>query len=67
MAICHLCLRNLLTGERYRLFASRNAAAERPVCRLCEEAAQEAGWVRLDRPTQVERGPSPIWHARKVA
>jgi hypothetical protein len=66
MAMCHVCRRNMLTGERYRLWTQRNGVGERPVCRLCEEEADQAGWVRLDQPLQRELGAA-IWHARKVA
>ena len=66
MTMCQLCRRNLLLGERYRLWRARGGAGERPVCRLCEEDADQAGWVRLDRPAELER-VSAIWHARRVA
>ena len=66
MAMCLLCRRNLLIGEGYRLWTSPVNVGERPVCRLCEEEAEQAGWVRLDQPLQRELG-SLIWHARKVA
>jgi hypothetical protein len=65
MAMCHLCRRSLLMGERYRLWTGRGVG-ERIVCRLCEEDAEQVGWVRLDRPAERELGSS-IWHARKVA
>jgi hypothetical protein len=65
MAMCHLCLRNLLLGERYRLWTGRGVG-ERTVCRLCEDEAEHAGWVRLDQPLHVETGLL-IRHARKVA
>jgi hypothetical protein len=64
--MCHVCRRNMLIGERYRLWTQPGGSGERSVCRLCEEEAEHAGWVRLDRPPQREVG-SLIWHARKVA
>ena len=66
MAICHVCHRSFLTGERYRLWTQPGGIGERPVCGLCENDARGAGWIRLDLPLQRETG-SPIWHARKVA
>jgi hypothetical protein len=66
MAMCHLCQRNLLMGERYRLWTGRGVVGERTVCRLCEEDADGLGWVRLDQPLRLETGVL-IWHARKVA
>jgi hypothetical protein len=66
MAMCHVCLRSFLIGERYRLWTQRGRAGERPVCRLCEDDIERAGWVRLDRPLQRETG-SLIWRVRKVA
>jgi hypothetical protein len=64
--MCLVCRRNILIGERYRVWAQPRSAGERPVCRLCEDEAAQAGWVRLDRPPQRERG-TLVWHARKVA
>ena len=43
MAMCHLCQRNLLMGERYRLWTGRGVVGERTVCRLCEEDAESLG------------------------
>lgn len=64
--MCLLCRRNMLIGERYRIWTEPGAVGERPVCRLCEDTAEQAGWSQLDRPTEREKG-SLIWHARKVA
>jgi hypothetical protein len=66
MTMCLLCRRNLLIGERFRVWTTPGTAGERPVCRLCEDVAEEAGWARLERPLEREKG-SLIWHARKVA
>jgi hypothetical protein len=66
MAMCLVCRRSFLIGERYRLWTQPRGEGERPVCRLCEDEAGKAGWVRLDRPLERETG-STIWHARKVA
>jgi hypothetical protein len=45
MAMCQVCRRSLLAGERYRTwrYARRDAA----VCAVCEPAARAAGWVRV--------------------
>jgi hypothetical protein len=66
MAMCSLCHRNLLVGEGYRFFRTAGGIGERPVCRLCEPEADQQGWVKLERPAELEKG-APIWHARKVA
>ncbi len=64
--MCMLCRRNLLIGESYRVWRAPSGLGERPVCRHCEDEADQAGWVRLDKPLEREKG-SLIWHARKVA
>jgi hypothetical protein len=66
MAMCLVCRRSILIGERYRLWTDPGVVGERAVCRLCEDEAEQAGWVRLDRPVQRELG-TVVWHARKVA
>jgi hypothetical protein len=45
MAMCHICRRTLLAGERYRLW--RGNRRERTVCVVCEPAARRAGWLRI--------------------
>ena len=45
MAMCHVCRRNLLAGERFRRW--RGDRRERTVCAVCEPAARELGWLRL--------------------
>jgi hypothetical protein len=45
MAMCHMCRRSLLAGERFRTW--RGDRRDQPVCGVCEPAAQSAGWVRL--------------------
>ncbi len=45
MAMCHLCRRSLLAGERYRTW--RGDRRDQPVCVVCEPAAHDAGWVRI--------------------
>jgi hypothetical protein len=65
--MCALCRRNLLTGERFRLFQPHDARAERPVCSLCEGEAAEAGWTRRDGRLEREAGSGPGWTVRLVA
>jgi hypothetical protein len=45
MAMCHVCRRSLLAGERYRTwrYARRDAA----VCAVCEPLARQDGWIRV--------------------
>ena len=66
MTMCMVCRRNLLVGERFRLWRPPSALGERPICVLCEEEAEQLGWGRLDRPLERVSSGS-IWHARKVA
>jgi hypothetical protein len=44
MAMCHVCRRNLLAGERFRVW--RGDRRDQAVCVPCEPAARGAGWVR---------------------
>jgi hypothetical protein len=45
MAMCHICRRSLLAGERYRTWRGRRR--EQTVCAVCEPTARDAGWVRV--------------------
>jgi hypothetical protein len=45
MAMCHVCRRSLLAGERYRTW--RYARRDRAVCAVCEPDARDAGWMRV--------------------
>ena len=45
MAMCHVCRRGLLAGERYRTW--RYASRDRPVCAVCEPDVRRAGWIRV--------------------
>jgi hypothetical protein len=66
MTICMLCRRSLLVGEQYRFWRAPRREGELPVCSLCEDAAVDSAWVRLDR--DAGRATlSPGWHVRKVA
>jgi hypothetical protein len=45
--MCTLCRRNLLAGERFRLWEGGSPQRTgRPVCGLCEPAAKREGWLR---------------------
>jgi hypothetical protein len=44
MAMCHVCRRSLLAGERFR--TGRGGRRDRTVCVVCEPAARSAGWLR---------------------
>ena len=67
MAICALCRRTLLVGERYRHWEAGNAASGiRLVCALCETEALRAGWVRATQPPLRQGAGDRRWGARLV-
>jgi hypothetical protein len=45
MAMCQICRRTLLAGERYRVW--RWSRRDQTVCVVCEPAARDAGAVRV--------------------
>ena len=45
MALCQVCRRNLLAGERFRRW--RWAGRESVVCAVCEPTARDSGWIPL--------------------
>jgi hypothetical protein len=45
MAMCQVCRRSLLAGERYRTW--RYARRDATVCAVCEPVARADGWVRV--------------------
>jgi hypothetical protein len=45
MAMCHVCRRGLLAGERYRTWRGRRR--DQTVCAVCEPVVEAAGWVRV--------------------
>ncbi len=57
----------MLLGEAFGHWRADGAGTEQVVCRLCEEDAERAGWVRIDRPAERRTTVGPTWHARKVA
>ena len=67
MVTCALCRRSLLLGEAFGHWRADGAGSEVPVCRLCEDEAEQRGWARLDRPPERRTRLAGTWHARKVA
>jgi hypothetical protein len=67
--MCALCRRNLLAGERFRLWRSPNPAkpAARTVCALCEPGAGRDGWVRAAERVELERPAGPSGSVKLVA
>jgi hypothetical protein len=43
MAMCHVCRRSLLAGERFRTW--RYARRDASVCAICEPLARAEGWI----------------------
>ncbi|HEV2592107.1 MAG TPA: hypothetical protein VGU02_09460 [Gaiellaceae bacterium] len=43
MAMCHVCRRSLLAGERFRTW--RYARRDANVCTVCEPVARGEGWI----------------------
>jgi hypothetical protein len=66
--MCTLCRRNLLAGERFRLWRSHESRrAERPVCGLCEPTAARDGWLRAVQPHERENAVGLRGSVRLVA
>ncbi len=66
MAMCSICRRNLLTGERYRLWHER-PARPRTVCLLCEDDAHKLHWLRLEQSIERVNANGLVRTVRKVA
>jgi len=65
MAMCQVCRRTLLAGERYRTW--RWARRDQTVCAVCEPAARDAGAIRVvDAYERVQVG-GLTRHVRRVA
>jgi hypothetical protein len=65
MAMCQICRRTLLAGERYRIW--RWSRRDQTVCIVCEPAAHDAGAIRLvDGYERVQAG-GLSQHVRRVA
>ena len=65
MAMCQVCRRTLLAGERYR--AWRYRGRDRPVCVVCEPAAESAGAIRLADTFERVRVGGLTQHVQLVA
>jgi hypothetical protein len=64
MAMCHVCRRSLLAGERYRTW--RYARRDATVCLVCEPVVRDEGWVPVPAYQRVRVGGlSP--NVRRVA
>jgi hypothetical protein len=65
MAMCHVCRRTLLAGERYRTW--RWARRDQPVCAVCEPVARAAGAIRVVDTYEHVRVGGLTRHVRRVA
>jgi hypothetical protein len=65
MAMCHVCRRTLLAGERYRTW--RWGRRDRSVCAVCEPVVHEAGGVRVVDAYESVRVTGLIQHVKRVA
>jgi hypothetical protein len=65
MAMCHICRRSLLAGERYRTWHGERR--DQPVCVVCEPAARKAGWIRIVDAHEVVRVGGLSRSVRRVA
>jgi hypothetical protein len=65
MAMCQICRRTLLAGERYRTW--RWARRDQTVCAVCEPEAREAGGVRVVDAYESVRVGGITQHVRRVA
>jgi hypothetical protein len=66
--MCTLCRRNLLAGERFRLWHRGSPPrAGRVVCALCEPAANLEGWLREVAPSERENATGLRGSVRRVA
>jgi hypothetical protein len=66
MAMCSVCRRNLLTGERFRLWQER-PARPRTVCLLCEGEARKLRWLRVEDSGEQVNANGLVQTVRKVA
>lgn len=66
--MCALCRRNLMAGERFRLWeGAERRRTSRPVCSLCEPAALQEGWLRAVQHHERENAVGLRGTVRKVA
>jgi hypothetical protein len=65
MAMCQVCRRTLLAGERYRTW--RWARRDQTVCAVCEPDARDAGAVRVVDAYEIVRATGLTQTVRRVA
>ena len=65
MAMCQICRRTLLAGERYRTW--RWARRDQTVCAVCEPEARGAGAVRVVDAYESVRADGLTPNVRRVA
>ena len=65
MAMCQICRRTLLAGERYRTW--RWARRDQTVCVVCEPAARDCGAIRIVDTYEHVRVGGLTRHVRRVA
>jgi hypothetical protein len=65
MAMCQVCRRTLLAGERYRTW--RWARRDQTVCAVCEPEARDAGAVRVVDAYEIVRATGLTQTVRRVA
>jgi hypothetical protein len=65
MAMCQICRRTLLAGERYRTW--RWARRDQTVCAVCEPEARAAGAVRVVDAYESVRADGLTPNVRRVA
>ena len=65
MAMCQICRRTLLAGERYRTW--RWARRDQTVCAVCEREARAAGAVRVVDAYESVRADGLTPNVRRVA
>jgi hypothetical protein len=65
MAMCHVCRRTLLAGERYRTW--RWQRRDQTVCVVCEPKARDAGAIRVVDAYEAVRATGLTPTVRRVA
>lgn len=65
MAMCHVCRRTLLAGERFRTW--RWGRRDRAVCVVCEPTVRDGGAVRVVDAFESVRVTGLIQHVKRVA
>ena len=65
MAMCHVCRRTMLAGERYRVW--RFARRDQTVCGPCEPVVRDSGAVRVVDAYEHVRVSGVIQHVKRVA